>query len=178
MIDSEPRARVARAARVFAAAAVFLVFAGLQAPAKAINITVDGTIYDLTVSQSTFDANRATLESQPWWNLGDGGARADDFINAYRGVGTNTSTDFGFANINFGYAETSVIISRQLANNNTTSITGISPSSTSVPWAQVTLAGATPVPEIDGGALGQVLLILGGLYLWLQGRRAQRGPVA
>jgi hypothetical protein len=175
MTVSEPRARVARAARVFAAAALFILFAGLQAPAKAINITVDGVIYDLTVSQSTFNANRATLESQPWWNLGDGGARADDFINAYRGVGTNTSTDFGFANINFGYAETSVIISRQLANNNTTGTTGISASSNSVPWAQVTFVGAVPVPEIDGAALGQVLVILGGLYLWLRGRRARRG---
>ena len=68
-------------------------------PASAVQVTVGGTTYDISVLLNTsYSVNTVLLESQPWW--GDA-ALAGDIITTYLANGGDTAADFGVGIVDF-----------------------------------------------------------------------------
>ncbi|MFN3147047.1 MAG: hypothetical protein ACE368_18290 [Paracoccaceae bacterium] len=147
--------------------------------ARAVNVTVGGTTYDiLFLSNVSFNANDAVLESTPWW--GTDHLTAQDFANAYNTqVGVNFDLTGSVDMLYFIYSDagaTQVAGARILDTGvccGVTTTANNSPSP-SVHFAYVAApAGPAAVPEIDGNALAKALFILFALGAWLHTRRAK-----
>ncbi len=147
-------------------------------PARAIDVTVGGVTYDIEfITNDSFNANEALLESTPWW--GTDAATATSFATAYGAqVGVDFDQTGSIDMLFFIYTDagpTQVAGARLLD----TGVTGIattsnSSSSPSVHLAYVAApAGAAAVPEIDGNALAKALFVLFALGVWLHTRRAK-----
>jgi len=139
-----------------------VIVSSVIASANAAIFNVDGTEYDVTILPAdTFDAQSATLESQPWWTKP---SLAIDFAN-------QVADSFGYPNIStsgagpigprFAYDLSGTTVSEALFVLNTqTATSGTVGFSVSTGYAVV----ATAVPEpstILGAVVG--LGLIGGL---------------
>lgn len=170
-------------ALVIGSAIIMTIF--LPAPARAVNISVNvgGTVSTFDVVFNTapggggtsFDDDRALIENvAPWW--GDS-LLARDFAIAYEDQVTpflfDQSANFEF--LFFAHTDNGSTTTGSLLRDDGTIFNAASISNSgqgNVFYAYV--ATATPVPEIDGGALRQGAVILLAVWLMLRRRAGMR----
>ena len=163
--------------RPVAMAAVCLALLG-PSPAGAANVTVGGITYDIQfITNDSWNANDALLESTPWW--GTDSTTATNFANAYLAqVGIDFDLTASIDRLYFIYTDAGpmqVAGTRILDTGTVTAGTTVSNTSaeTFQHFAYVAApVGAAAVPEIDGNALAKALFILFALGAWLHTRRA------
>ena len=143
-------------------------------PAQAVTVTTGGTTYDIEFfpGGESFLDNQAALESTPWWGdttlaLNLASAYATQVPAPYP-FDENVGNDFLF----FTYSHSAATAYSAVVTDGSvvsTATTGDASSNSGYHFAYA--ASPTPVPEIDGNALGQAALILLALWLVLRGRR-------
>ena len=153
--------------------ATLCLFCLFSLPAQAVNVSVDGTVYNvqLLAGPATYFDNRGTLIPAPWWgNATHAEEAALNFHTATGGV-------YGFTNVLFVYNESGPLnsdtVDTYLAGNPPLHLTDVANLAADSGAAFAFVAPAA-VPEIDGNALPKALFVLFTLYVWLQVRRNRR----
>ena len=175
--------RAMTCARSFRLALVICVMA---LPAAAVTVTVDGTTYEISITaESGFPTNEVLLISQPWYN---NKGLAQVFADAY--VATGGSSTFNFVNnyLSFVYSSnkstenfrTIEVADDQLGFGQLESFEGsdgfYQQNGSEFTFFFAYATAVSSIPEINSGALSQVLLIL--FALWLVVRRRETSTQA
>lgn len=161
---------------------ITLLSPGAQAQTIA-DITVGGIDYRITMLQGSFNsvqtATGNALTSTPWYTAPNPTLAGQNFANAYFAATTLAGTPVGaysfLTSAVPSNANGSFIFRR--AADRFVGNSGTSFSATSINIGEnLTLFYATAeiVPEIDGGTLAKVLLILMTGYLWIGSRRRKK----
>lgn len=166
---------------------ILLSFALFNPSAQAqttADITVGGIDYRITMVQGSFNAVQAAtgnaltdVSRTPWYTPGNF-SLANTFATAFRNATTFAATPPGA--YHFAYQPTTAsYLLRQNSSYNNPSIIGVTATNTQVNNAEgafnISFATAEIVPEINGGTLAKILLILMAGYLWVSGRRGRNG---
>jgi hypothetical protein len=165
------------ATRVLSVLACALILGALQpSQAQAVNITVSGTTYDVQFfpGGESFDDNQAAIEASPWWGSA---ALAQDFADAYAAqvptpypFNDTAGTDLLF----FSFAVDPTWASIYRLDETGAVIPALVGRGVTLSFHHQAYVAALPVPEIDGGALGQGAVILLAVWLLLRRRGVMR----
>ena len=159
-----------------------MISPGAQAQTTAV-INVGGIDYRITMIQGSFNAVQAAtgnaltdVSRTPWYTPGNF-SQANTFAAAFRNATTFASTPPGA--YHFAYQTTTAsYLLRQNTTYATPSIIGFTATDTQVNTGEgafnISFATAEIVPEIDGGTLAKVLLVLMTGYLWIGSRRRKK----
>ena len=170
-----PRARLGLSRLLVA---LILALVPLTAAAQAVQLTVNGTTYDVEFFEGpdSYLDNSPAIIASPWW--GDF-QLARDFANAYDAAvapGYPFDLNAGTDNLAFAYEtylDGFLNVRYERLTDGGDVATRASQVSSGSPDLHYAYATPAAVPEIDGGALGQGAVVLLAIWLMLRQRVAR-----
>ena len=163
--------------RVLTLLMALLLVAVSPGAARAVEVIVDGVIYDVTTypNETAFDDLRTEMEATYWW---DDPALAEALAYAYvdQAPRFNPTPFNDEVLFTFDAGRDGQDVGAWAARESGPVQTFILPVTAvgirTWSFADATITGTVSVPEIDGDALAKALFILFALGLWLETRRA------